>query len=124
MLNRLVTAVIGVVAVAPVACASLALAAAEAGSAFLPGTLVSANHLAVACATEDAEEKFTPQGFPDSAASLARMTQANCKAIAPDTRLVVLSLMESGVMLVRPASGFSDAFMVLARDFSVVRLPA
>lgn len=124
MLNRLVTAVIGAVTVAPIACASLALASEEAGSAFLPGTLVSANHLAVACATEEAEKKFTPQGFPDSAASLARMTQANCKAIAPDTRLVVLSVMESGVMLVRPASGFSETFMVLARDFNVVQRPA
>ena len=124
MLNRLMIAMVRVVAVAPIACASLALAAEEAASAFLPGTLVSANHLAVACATEDAEKKFIPQGFPDSAASLARMTQANCKAIAPDMRLVVLSLMESGVMLVRPASGFSEALMVLARDFSVVRHPA
>jgi hypothetical protein len=51
MLNRLVTAVIGVVAMAPVACTSLALASEEAGSAFLPGTLVSANNPAVACAT-------------------------------------------------------------------------
>lgn len=124
MLSRLVSAAVGIVAVALVACSDLALAAEDAGSAFLPGTLVSANHLAVACATEEAEKKFIPQGFPDSAVFLTRMTQANCKAIAPDTRLVVLSLMESGVMLVRPASGFSDTFMVLARDFSVVRQPA
>ena len=111
-------------AVATLASAGPALAEEDPGSVFLPGTMVASDHMTVACATEEAEKAFTQKGFPDSAASLARMTQANCKAIAPDTRLVVLSVMESGVMAVRPASGFPEEFMILVRDFRVVRRPA
>ena len=103
--------------------ACLAILVGDARFAFPPGALVAASHLAVACPTEDVEKAIAQQGFPDSAAALARMTQAKCKAIAPQTRFLVVILMESGVMLVQPASDFSEPLMVLSRDFSLVRPP-
>ena len=104
-------------------CACLALLVEDARLAFPPGALVAASHLAVACLTEDVEKSIAQQGFPDSASAFARMTQAKCKAIAPQTRFLVVILMESGVMLVQPASDFSEPLMVLSRDFSLVRRP-
>ena len=114
---------IGVGAAALATCTCLALLVENSVPAFPPGTMVVSDHLAVACPTEDVEKAMSLQGRPDSAAFIARMAQANCKAIAPDTRFLVVTLMESGVMLVRPASGSGKPLAVLSRDFSAMRRP-
>ncbi len=104
-------------------CAGLALLVEGPATALLPGDIVVSDHLTAAYPTEELAKVMSPRGFADSPASLARMTQASCKAIAPDTQLVVVILMESGVMRVQPAGGFFEPLLVLARDFVVVRRP-
>lgn len=103
------------------ALAGLVLLAAEEPAATLsPGDVVSSDHLTAGCDTGEVAVALNVAGLADSQAALARMVQAHCKAIAPDTRLLVTAPVEKGAMRVQPVSGVAEPLFVAAGDFAVL----
>ena len=100
------------------------VAAGEPALALSPGNVVASDHLTAACPTAPLAVKMNPPGLAGSAPALARMAEARCLAIAPDTRLVMLaSIQDDGTMQVRPVSGVSEPLFVMASDFVLLSPP-
>ena len=112
--------IIGAVALGTLA--GLVLVADEPAARVSPGDLVASDHLTAGCSTGEIAVAMNPAGLADSPSALARMVQAHCKAIAPDTRLLVTAPVEKGAMRVQPANGIAEPLFVVASDFDV--LPA
>ena len=101
--------------------AGLALLVADGPAATVsPGDVVASNHLTAGCPTEELAVAMNPAGLAASSPALARMAQAHCKAIAPDTRLLITAPAEKGAMRVQPASGIAEPLFVMTSDFDLV----
>ena len=98
------------------------LVAEEAPSTILPGDLVASDHLTAGCETGEVAIKMNPAGLAGSPDALAKMVQAHCKAIAPETRLQVIGPPEKGAMVVQLLGGIAQPLFVAAGDFAL--LPA
>ncbi|MGI3776055.1 MAG: hypothetical protein ACRYGC_02080 [Janthinobacterium lividum] len=98
------------------------LVADEPPSAISPGDLVSSDHLTAGCESGEVAIAMNPAGLAGSPLGLAKMVQAHCKAIAPDTRLQVIAPPEKGAMPVQLVGGIAQPLFVMASDFAV--LPA
>ena len=103
------------------ALATLVLVAADEPVASVsPGDLVASDHLTAGCPSGELAVAMNPAGLAASPSALARMAQAHCKAIAPDTRLLVTAPVEKGAMQVQPASGIAEPLFVVASDFDLL----
>lgn len=98
------------------------LVADEPPATISPGDIVASDHLTAGCESGEVAVAMNPAGLAGSATALARMVQAHCKAIAPDTRLQVTAPVEKGAMRVQPVGGVAEPLFVVAGDFAV--LPA
>jgi len=98
------------------------LVADEPPASLAPGDIVASDHVTAGCQTGEVAVAMNPAGLAGSASALARMVQAHCKAIAPETRLQVTAPVEKGAMRVQPVSGVAEPLFVVASDFAV--LPA
>ncbi len=96
------------------------LIADEPAAAVSAGDVVSSNHLTAGCPTGELAVAMNPSGLANSTAALARMVQAHCKAIAPDTRLLVTAPVEKGAIRVQPVSGVAEPLFVVASDFELL----
>ena len=111
--------IIGAVALGTLAGLVL-LVADEPASRVSPGNVVASDHLTAGCPTGELAVAMNPAGFADSSPALARMVQAHCKAIAPETRLLVTAPVEKGAMRVQPANGIAEPLFVVESDFNPV----
>ena len=98
----------------------LVLTADEPAARVSPGDVVTSDHLTAGCPTGEVAVSMNAAGLADSPSALSRMVQAHCKAIAPDTRLLVTAPVEKGAMRVQPASGVAEPLFVVPGDFSLL----
>ena len=96
------------------------LAADEPAATVSPGNVVASDHLTAGCPTGELAVTMNAVGLADSPSALSRMVQAHCKAIAPDTRLLVTAPEEKGAIQVQPASGVAEPLFVVPGDFSLL----
>ena len=100
--------------------AGLLLVADEPAPRVSPGDVVASDHLTAGCPTGELAASMNTVGLAGSQPALSRMAQAHCKAIAPDTRLLVTAPAEKGAIRVQPASGVAEPLFVMESDFDPV----
>ncbi len=98
----------------------LVLTADEPAAQVSPGDVVASDHLTAGCPTGELAVSMNAAGLANSPSALSRMVQAHCKAIAPDTRLLVTAPMEKGAIRVQPASSVAEPLFVVPSDFSLL----
>ena len=96
------------------------LVAEEPASPVSPGDVVASTRLTAGCPTGELAAQMNPAGLAASPAALSRMVQAHCKAIAPETRLLVTAPVEKGAIRVQPVSGIAEPLFVMASDFEAL----
>ena len=85
-----------------------------------PGDVVASDHLTAGCPTGELAASTNTAGLAGSQFALSAMAQARCKAIAPDTRLLVTAPAEKDAIRVQPASGVAEPLFVMEKDFDPV----